>query len=270
MVKKRKRVQQKTRIITVSALCILFIVLAIILTINSLRRVVFSSRIEEEKKYQLKYKEEEFETVGWIQVQGTNIDYPIVFHEGGESTYPVEVTSYAWLSNFKVGFHNHMIVSGHNIFNLSSQPDVHSELFERFEELLGFVYYDIAKKNQYMKLTMAGKEYIYKIFAVDFMPIVKRLEYPLLDDYTKDEMQHVLDVVEEYNIYDYDVDVNKNDSILTVSTCSRFFGDSPYEFKVIGRLLRDGEDMGLYSVKKNKNYEKISERLEGDEEDEEI
>ena len=269
--KKKKRTKRKIKVITISVLCLFFLILSIVFTVNSVTKPIFSSRIEKEKKYQLTYQKESFETVGWIQVQGTNIDYPIVFHEGGDSTYPVEVTSYAWLSNFEVGFHNHMRVTGHNVFNLSSQPEYHSELFERFEELLGFVYYDFAKKNQYLKLTFKGKEYIYKIFAVDFMPMIKRMDYPLLDDYTKEEMESVLDIIDEYNIYDYDVDVNSNDSILTLSTCTRFFGDGyPYEFKVIGRLLREDEKIRTYSVKKNKNYEKINERLEGDDEDEEI
>ncbi len=270
MTKKTKKMRQKTKIIVIIILCIIFILLSLISTIYGPKEVIFTSRIEKQKEYELTYQDEKFETVGWIQVQGTNIDYPIVYHEGGDSSYPVEVSSYAWLSNYDIGFHNHMRVTGHNIFNLSSQPELHSELYERFEELMGFVYYDFSEKNQYIQLTFDNKEYIYKIFAVDFLPMVERLEFPLEDDYSEKDMEVFIDTVKKHSIYDYSVDVNKKDSFITLLTCTRFFGDANYDFRVVGRLLRDGEEMNNYSVKMNKNYERVKELLEGDEKDENL
>ena len=267
---KKKRLKQKNKIIVISTLCIIFIILALINTIYTPKKVIFTSRVENEKKYNLTYQDEKFDTVGWIQVQGTNIDYPIIYHEGGDSSYPVEVSSYAWLSNYEVGFHNHMRVTGHNIFNLSKQPELHSKLFERFEELMGFVYYDFSEKNQYIQLTFDGKDYIYKIFAVDFFPSVERLEFPLEDNYTEKDMKNFISTVKKYSIYDYDVDVNENDKVITLLTCTRFFGDANYDFRVVGRLLREGEEMDRYSVKMNKNYERVKELLEGDEKDENL
>ena len=269
MKKRKRQIYHKNKVIII--ISILFVLLiSIIIFIFSSKKIVFSDRIEDEEKYVLTYQDETFDTVGWIQVQGTNIDYPIVYHEGGDSSYPVEISSYAWLSNYEVGFHNHIKVSGHNIFNLSNKPELHSELFERFEELLGFVYYDFSKKNQYIQLTMGKKEYIYKIFAVDFLPLVKRFDFPLGDDYTEKEINQFLKIIKENSIYDYNVDVNNHDSIITLLTCTRFFGDANYDFRVVGRLLRDGEKTTYYGVKKNKNYDKVNEILRGDEENENI
>ena len=262
--------KNRKKIIIISSLSVIILLLAIIFSFSDLQKNTFSTRIEDEKEYVLNYQDKVFDTVGWIQVQGTNIDYPVVFHEDGESAYPVEVSSYAWLSNYEVGFHNHIQIAGHNIFNLSSKPELHSELFERFEELLGFVYYDFARKNQYIQLTMDGKEYLYKIFAVAFLPTVQRLEFPLKDDYTRKEMNHFLKIIQNNSIYDYGVDVNNKDSIITLLTCTRFFGDTSYDFRVVGRLLRDGEKVTSYSVKKSNNYDDINQLLKGDEEDENL
>ena len=74
----------------------------------------------------------------------------------------------------------------------------------------------------------------------------------------------------KYNIYDYDVEVDQNDSIISLITCTRFFGvDQNLEFYVSGRLLRGGETTSDYKVEKAKNYKDVEKVLEGDGEDEE-
>ena len=92
---------------------------------------------------------DEYKTVGWIKIQGTNIDYPILYNS--DWIYPGDMEKYAKMVYYEPGFHNHFDVSGHNIFNLSSTPVMHNESFTRFEELMNFVYYDFAKENNYIR-----------------------------------------------------------------------------------------------------------------------
>jgi hypothetical protein len=71
------------------------------------------------------------------------------------------------------------------------------------------------------------------------------------------------------SIYDYDVDVNSDDNIISVITCTRFFGiDDKKDFRIVGRLVRDGEKLNNYSVKRNRKYVEIEEKMKGDDEDE--
>ena len=72
-------------------------------------------------------------------------------------------------------------------------------------------------------------------------------------------------------MYDIEVDVNSDDLLLTLFTCTRFYGaNTNYSFRVDARKLRDGERKVYAKVKKNSNYEKIEERMREGEKDEEI
>ena len=206
---------------------------------------------------------EDYETIGWIQIQGTTIDLPVVYNS--EKKYPVEIEGYAKMEKYLPGFHNYLEVSAHNIFNLSSTPRIEAEEFTRFEELMSFVYYDFAKENEYIQLTYENKEYVYKIFMVGFIPMTEKISYSEAD-YDENQMETYLKRIEEYNLYDYDIDVSTDDKIISLSTCTRFFANnSDWNFYVVGRLIRENEKIRSYSVSKSNNYNKIEEILKGDE-----
>ena len=212
----------------------------------------------------------EFKTIGWIRVQGTSLDLPILYSMSGNYDITPEYGQYAWSINEKGEFRNTMEVLGHNIFNLSSTPELKSELFERFEELMSFIYYDFAKENKYIQLTLGEEEYIYKIFAVELVPTIDTVYFPYHDEFTEEEMEQQIEYFKKNSFYDYDIDVNKSDKILSLITCTRFYGlEENVSFYVTGRLLREGERMTNYKVTKNDNYKKIEEILKGDDENEE-
>lgn len=218
------------------------------------------------------YNDVEFKAVGWIRVQGTNIDYPIIFTDDEDQEYPITKDHFAWLSNYEPVFGKHMSVSGHNVFNLSSKPERDNDLFIRFEELMNFIYYDFAKENQYIQLSFDGKEYVYKIFGVGLIPYEDVGKFTLTYGFNDEDTEKFLENFKQFNLYDYKIDVNKEDKIISLVTCTRFYGvDNEHQFRVVGRLLRDGEKIDSYSVIKSKNYSDVEEILKGDEnEDEEI
>lgn len=165
-------------------------------------------------------------------------------------------------------FHSTMIAYGHNIMNLGSQPILKSSTFTRMEELMSFVYYDFAQDNEYFQLTIDGTDYLYKIFAVNFMTVADLNEYPEGEFSTKDKKNYVERIKKE-SIYDYNVKVGDDDNIMSVVTCTRFFNDGTnYDFIITGRQVKAGEKVDKYKVKRNANYVKIEELLKGDEENE--
>jgi sortase B len=224
------------------------------------------SRVENVKKIG-KIENTDYEAIGWLRIEGTDIDFPVLYSENRNADFSVQMESFVWTRNSSKDFNSQINIVGHNIFNLSTHPKIKSESFHRFEQLMAFAYYDFAKENEYIQLTWGDKDYVYKIFAVGF---VNTSTASFFNTYGNSELNRIKfeeDIVKEVSFYDYDVDVNENDKLISLSTCTRFDGSSgDIEFYVTGRLLRDGEKIEHYKVTKNKsNYNEIEKKLKGDE-----
>ena len=212
-----------------------------------------------------------YETGGWLRIQGTKIDIPILYSEDFSEAFPMDLEDFAWTENSDTKFHNMIRIVGHNLYNLSASPKLESEYFHRFEQLMNFVYYDFAKENKYIQYTIDGKDYVYKIFSAGFIKADARYQFSLFDDYDKDTMKNQIKLFKDASLYNYNVDVNENDKLISLSTCTRFLGiDEKYEFYVVGRLVRDGEKINNYKVTKRDNYKKVEKILKGDDDNEKV
>ncbi len=248
-------------------LIIVFIVFAFFIWNRLFSKEIFSVQPRTDKIAVQSFNEEknDFQTIGWVRVQGTSLDMPIVHSEQKNYNYQVRTKSYSWSNVGDNKFHNVLTIMGHNIYNLSSTPKFSSDKFYRFEELMSFVYYDFAKDNEYFQITIGNKDYVYKIFAVSFFTATDSLYFPVGMDYDENDMRYYVSYIKEHSFYNYKVPVNGNDSVASLVTCTRFFGaDNPVELYVTGRLLRKGERMSHYRVLKNKSYADIENVLRGD------
>ena len=138
---------------------------------------------------------------------------------------------------------------------------------------MSFVYYDFAKDNKYVQYTIDGKNYTYKIFSVFFDDTSKMINDQHNADISKKEMKKIVERYKKSSYFQYDVDVDENDKIITLNTCTRFYGISNYKtFVVNARLLREDEKMNDYNIKIKDNYKKIEKIInkKGEEENEEI
>ena len=148
--------------------------------------------------------------------------------------------------------------------NLSAQPLIGRDYFSRFDDLMAFVYEDFVSENKYIQYTVDGEDYIYKVFAV-FFDYNYNLDLRHNGDYTEEEMNEYLKYVNNLNVYDFDVEVDSTDKIITLTTCTRMFGQ--YEKKqiaVVARQLRKDEKMNNYESKANEKYDEIKKIVEGD------
>ena len=248
---------------------ILFVLIGLIaaLLINSISNIDYYkivSKVKTVKTYKIN-KSKDYTTVGWLRVQGTSIDYPIIHANSLDVSYPITIEKYVWITSLDGKFKNYTNIDGHNLYNVGSNIVKHSKKFTRFEELLDFVYYDFAKENLYFQISTKDGDYIYKIFAVNLLPISS--EYASEDDGydDKNELKNYIDVLLENSFYDYNVDVNNTDKIVSLRTCSKLY-DKEYssrDFVVTGRLLRKNEKNDLYSVEKNDKYNDIEKKLNG-------
>lgn len=191
--------------------------------------------------------------IGWIRVQGTNIDYPLVYESN--SIYETG-DDYIWTTYVPNGEgENRMAIYGHNLRNVSSEPLIADPSQTRFEQLMSFTDYDFAKENQYVQITMDGKNELYKIYAVGFVTNEEDTGY-----YTENEQEVETYVknAKENSLYDYDVDVTGTDRIISLITCTRFFGlDGPTQFRVDIRKVRDDEKITKTKVTTTDKYDII-------------
>lgn len=199
--------------------------------------------------------------LGWLRVQGTNIDFPIVYYYDTDVTDPTN--DLGWSFSNKKTLQEKTTIFSHNILNVSSKPLIADKNHKRFEQLLSFVYTDFLKKNKYIEYTTNGKNYLFKIYGVSFQK-QDDLAYKQTK-LSKDMKQKYIKKVKKNSYFDLNVSVDTNDKLLTLVTCTRFFGDNTdYSFVVDARMVRKNELISNYSLKEQKNYDKIKEIMKGD------
>lgn len=242
------RVKNKNNIIILIILlitCLFFIVCCITVKKSSFYKIV--DRTENIKKYK---KKESYTIVGWLKVQGTNIDYPVLFSD--DSPIDDINTNFGWTYRNVDKLDDRTVIEGHNILNLSANPKIADSSSKRFEQLLSFYDINFSKNNKYIQYTLNEKNYIFKIFAVGFPEIET---YYMQDTYSKSELNEYIENSKKNSLFDYDVEVNDSDKLISLYTCTRFFGyDKAVVFRVDGRLLRKNERIVNYELKANKNY----------------
>ena len=260
---RKKKLSEKLKrynVLLIIALIVLMLLLGVLMVVMMFGKGADYKIVSRKDNIEKSRKQDnpEYETIGWVRIQGTNIDYPLygVIKDGYD--YPVS-ESYLWSLNMDSDFHDTMLVYGHNVMNLGPNPISHDNSFTRMEELMNFVYYDFAKENQFIQLTINGEDYLYRVFAVNFMLVESLNEYPKGEWVTADKTKYIERLVKE-SIYDYDVEYKDSDKVLSVVTCSRFFSNGRnYDFIVTGRLMRPGEAVRVTGVHRNRNYAEIDE-----------
>lgn len=223
--------------------------------------------------YQVEDRQEEIMTLqnkvddkilGWIRVQGTNIDYPII--DGSKSNVGQINYDYTWMLYDTEKIENRMAVFGHNIQNVSSYPLIGEKNHRRFEQLMGFLYTSFNEENQYIQLTIGEHDYLYQVYAVYFDE-----EEDFGNNLLQEDMEDYIEKAKMKSYFDFQVDVKKKDKLLTLITCTRFFGAmSDYQFKVEGRLVREGETVIKHKVVEMTAYKEIKKIWKEGERDEEV
>ena len=204
----------------------------------------YESRVQQFKDFDA----QGLEKIGWLQVQGVDIDVPIISSWfTGTPNY-----NYGWVVDKTLKYDTRKIIVGHNVLNVSSNPMIKNELFTNFESLMALSYYNVAKNNMYLTYSDEKEDKVYVIYAIGFYDYDSKYSDSGLN---REEVSEYLKYVKQNSIYDYDVDVNKNDDIITIRTCTRMFGvDEKQQFQIDARLLRKNEKATKKKVDKTKLY----------------
>lgn len=156
------------------------------------------------------------DTIGWLKVNNTNIDYPFVQSKDNKyyltHNYNKKKTSAGWI--FLDKRNNKDLSDKNNIIYGHSRKD--KSMFGTLKYTLNKNWYK-NKDNLIIKITTELKEYNYKIFSV--YTIEKENYYLQTDFTTKKEYKTFLNILRERSIYDFKPNIENTTSILTLSTC---------------------------------------------------
>lgn len=200
------------------------------------------------------------DVVGWLKVPNTQIDNEILQSKDNEYYLRRDISkNYNWYGCYYADHENviktakdltlNTVIYGHN---MEDRPNG-----KKFAQLFNYLNLDFAKNNPYIYVTTPQEELVFQVYAVYYTET--GFSYNVVNQ--KQEIDHettMSQIIKEGKLrseLNYDVDVNTNDKLLTLSTCTYKFGGEKNEeqrFVVQARLLRDNEQVkSTVSVSKN-------------------
>ena len=156
------------------------------------------------------------ETVGWLTVNNTKVNYPVVQHTDNDfylkKDFNKNKNSYGWIF---MDYRN-------NIYNLSNNTIIwgHNSRTGLMFGTLRYVTNESWYKNpdnQIITFNTKVKNMKWKIFSIYKIPVTN--DYLYANFGNLDEFQNFLDMIRGRSMYDFGVNVTKEDHILTLSTC---------------------------------------------------
>jgi sortase B len=173
----------------------------------------------DEYKYKVDFealKKQNQDTVAYLKVNGTNIDYVVV--KGNDNSYYLkhnfnkEYNIAGWIfadyKNKFDGTDKNIVVFGHNTKDGSMFGTLKNVLSEDWQN---------NKDNLQITFVIERKEYLYQVFSTYS---IKPEEYYIKTDFeSNDEYIEFLNELKERSNHDYKVDISPNDTILTLSSC---------------------------------------------------
>ena len=157
------------------------------------------------------------ETVGWITVNKTKVNYPVVQHTDNnyylKHDFKKNNNAYGWIF---MDYRN-------NIYNMSDNTILYGHNSVKDAMMFGSLRYTTNEswyknsENQIITFNTKVKNMKWRIFSIYRIPVTNDYLYANFAD--RSEYQTFLNTLKGRSIYDFGVEVNSNDHILTLSTC---------------------------------------------------
>ena len=188
-------------------------------TNNSLK-IDSAKKDDDLEKYTVDFnnlKESNLDTVAYLVINSLDIKYAVVQSNDNEfylnHNFNKEYNSGGWIfadyrNNFD-GKDKNIILYGHNMMN--------GTMFANLRDTLKEEFINNDENNKIILITETGA-HLYKIFSVYDIEVEEYYINTYFND--NEEFGRYINNMKYRSSYDYGVEVNENDSILTLSTCS--------------------------------------------------
>lgn len=218
------------------------------------------------KKRIATYQETNKDVKAWLTIPGTNINEPVLYSNKNNDyylyrdwkgnnypqitwenfrSYPASAAyvdfRVKWGETWKKTSRN-TVIYGHNWTNLRNPLDIgKNNQHIMFGQLPSYTDINFAKENPYIYYSTAENEGIWVVFAVSYCELKESFNYNAPNP-SKEKYEKLIKEWQDRSMYDFGVEVDSSDRILTVSTCTRQYNmGANQRFVVVARLLRDGE-----------------------------
>ena len=162
-----------------------------------------------------KLKGENSATVGWIKVNGTNINYPVVqasdneyfLYHDFEGNYNIGGWIYA---DYRINLNNlaqNNIIYGHRRLNESMFGTLKNVLTDEWIN---------NTDNHIIKISTDKYNYLFQIFSIY---TIETESYYIQTSFSDSDFLKFLNTIESRSIHDFNIDLTTTDKILTLSTC---------------------------------------------------
>lgn len=182
-------------------------------------KIIESVIVEDEKLVVdfKKLKEENNNTVAWLKVNGTNIEYPVVKSKDNDfyltHSFDDSYNSAGWIfadyKNKFDGTDKHIVIYGHNRRDGS--------MFGTLKNVLDKTWCDNKNNRKIIFVTEKGNM-TYEVFSVY---TIKKEDYYTKTKFDNNEIfEDFIKTLKNRSKYNFEVEVEKTDKILTLSTCA--------------------------------------------------
>lgn len=164
-----------------------------------------------------KLKEKNSDIVAWLKVNGTNIETTVVKTTNNDyyltHNFNKEYNSAGWIfadyKNKVDGTDKNLVIYGHNMRDDS--------MFGSLKWVTNEDWYN-NEDNKYITLITENETQVYEVFSV--YQIEKEDYYIQTSFDTEIEFNTFVETIKKRSKKDFNVDVNKEDTVLTLSTCA--------------------------------------------------
>lgn len=183
---------------------------------------------------------ENSDIVGWIEIEGTNINYPVLQGEDNNfymnRNFQKEESVYGSLFlDADFDWNNpssNLLIYGHNIQDGSM-----------FHNLLNYADEEYYKEHPNIRFTTAKEDVTYEIIAAFRSRVYYKSEqdvfryYYFVNPESKEEYDEFVENAKEASLYDTGKTAEYGDQLITLSTCSYHTEDG--RFAVVGRKVEE-------------------------------
>ena len=153
---------------------------------------------------------------GWIQVNGTNINYPFVQTNNNDyyltHSFFKESNEAGWVF---LDYRNDISSLEKNTI-IYAHSRVDTTMFGSLKKLLNSNWYS-DKNNHIIKLSSKGQNTLWQVFSVYHIPTTS--DYLKIDFDSPEQFSDFAKMLQDRSVYSFNTSVDGNDKILTLSTC---------------------------------------------------
>ncbi len=182
-----------------------------------------------------KLKEKNGDTIGWINVNNTNINYPYVQSSDNNyylnHSYDKTYNDAGWV--FLDYRNNSALTDKNNIIYAHSRLD--KTMFGSLSKTLKSDWYT-NKDNHIIRLSTETENTLWQIFSVYKTPVESY--YITTNFATDEEYENFLNTIKNRSLYNFNTNLTKEDRVLTLSTCYSDTERTVVHAKLIKRSTR--------------------------------